>query len=159
MFGKVNSGKSLLFNKLIGENFSNVSNYAGHTTDFPTCNFKDVAYLVDTPGILDINKDVSNSTFEYIDERADIILFVINGAEGPTKDLLDAYESLKSKNKTIILVANKVDVLSKKEIQILLDQCNNVFKQVVTPVSAKNKNHIQELKQKSLLYHLSQLTI
>jgi GTP-binding protein len=121
--GRPNTGKSTLFNRLIGERLSIVEDTPGVTRDrvygLATWLTKQLR-IIDTGGIqlLDqpFQKEIKMQVEIAIDE-ADVIVFVTNGREGLTSD--DQYISrmlLKSK-KQVILAVNKIDDVSFKDAQ------------------------------------------
>lgn len=150
LLGKVNAGKSSLFNALIGNNRSPVSSYAGHTKEFIVSDFFNTITLVDTPGILDVDESISKLSMNYVEKNADIIVFVINAAEGPTQELYKEYLKLKEKNITIMLVATRVDLLDSKERTILKEQCEDIFKSKLYLVSSRENIGVITLKNELL---------
>ncbi len=121
--GRPNTGKSTLFNRLIGERLSIVEDTPGVTRDriygLATWLTKQLR-IIDTGGIqlLDqpFQKEIKMQVEIAIDE-ADVIVFVTNGREGLTSD--DQYISrmlLKSK-KQVILAVNKIDDVSFQDAQ------------------------------------------
>jgi len=121
--GRPNTGKSTLFNRLIGERLSIVEDTPGVTRDriygLATWLTKQLR-IIDTGGIqlLDqpFQKEIKMQVEIAIDE-ADVIVFVTNGREGLTSD--DQYISrmlLKSK-KQVILAVNKIDDISFQDAQ------------------------------------------
>jgi GTPase len=121
--GRPNTGKSTLFNRLIGERLSIVEDTPGVTRDriygIATWLTKQLR-IIDTGGIqlLDqpFQKEIKMQVEIAIDE-ADVIVFVTNGREGLTAD--DQYISrmlLKSK-KQVILAVNKIDDISFQDAQ------------------------------------------
>lgn len=121
--GRPNTGKSTLFNRLIGERLSIVEDTPGVTRDriygIATWLTKQLR-IIDTGGIqlLDqpFQKEIKMQVEIAIDE-ADVIVFVTNGREGLTSD--DQYIArmlLKSK-KQVILAVNKIDDISFQDAQ------------------------------------------
>ncbi|MBT4850007.1 ribosome biogenesis GTPase Der [Candidatus Parcubacteria bacterium] len=114
--GRVNVGKSTLFNKLISSRKAIISPVAGTTRDrnYAVCTWKDLDfYLVDTGGLErqsddDIDKQISEQAISAIEE-ADLLLFVVDIKTGimPTDTELSKY--FKKIKKPVILVANKTD--------------------------------------------------
>lgn len=150
LLGKVNAGKSSLFNALISNNHSSVSSYAGHTKDFIISDFFNTVSLVDTPGILDVDESISELTMRYVENNADIVILVINAAEGPTKELHDTYQKLKDKNLAFMFVATRVDLLNPKERSILKEQCQEIFDSKIYLVSSRENLGILTLKNELL---------
>lgn len=121
--GRPNTGKSTLFNRLIGERLSIVEETPGVTRDriygIATWLTKQLR-IIDTGGIqlLDqpFQKEIKMQVEIAIDE-ADVIVFVTNGREGLTPD--DQYISrmLQKSKKQVILVVNKIDDVSFQDAQ------------------------------------------
>jgi len=118
LIGKPNSGKSSLFNRLVGRRLAITSEYAGTTRDrvLELIEFDNrKAILCDTAGLdIGIDKEdelesnIQKQTYLAVEE-ADVVLFVIDASVPLTADDYAAAELLRSKNKKVILVANKCD--------------------------------------------------
>lgn len=113
--GRANVGKSTIFNRMVGERISIVEDVAGVTRDriYAKASWLTKEFsVIDTGGI-----ELENASFttqikmqaEIAIEEADVIVFVVNGREGITKE--DEYVSrlLQKSRKPIILVVNKID--------------------------------------------------
>ena len=119
MVGKPNVGKSSLCNRLLGEKRLLVSNVAGTTIDAVDTElvYEGRKYvLIDTAGLRRAAKREEDieiiSTFKTRDaiRRADIVLLVVDGNEGPTSQDAKILEQILSAHRAVILVANKVDL-------------------------------------------------
>ncbi len=117
--GKPNVGKSSLCNYLLGKNRMLVSDIAGTTVDAIETAFEHNGQpyiIVDTAGMRRQSK--RNDGVEYLSAiksqkaiaRADIVLLVVDAVEGPTKQDANVVEYILSEHKTVILVANKLDL-------------------------------------------------
>ena len=113
--GRAKVGKSTIFNRIVGQRISIVEDTPGVTRDriygdasWLTRDFK----IIDTGGI-----ELENASFteqikmqaEIAIEEADIILFVVNGREGVTKEDLFVARLLQKSRKPIVLAVNKID--------------------------------------------------
>lgn len=116
LVGRTNVGKSTLFNKLVEEQKSLVSDIAGTTRDRfeADCIWRGrVVRLVDTGG-MDVNADdpiergVIEQT-EYAIAEADVVLFLVDVTVGPTQDDLIIAKKLMASKKPTIVVGNKAD--------------------------------------------------
>ena len=114
--GKPNSGKSTLFNRLLGKRKALVSRFSGFTRDR---NYADVSFgerefsLVDTGGLEpktkdDILKDVKRQT-ELAIFASDIVLFLVDGKDGLNPIDKDIANILRKVKKKVILLVNKID--------------------------------------------------
>ncbi len=114
--GRPNVGKSSLFNRLTGTRRAIVDNMPGVTRDrlYAEVEEGDLRfYLVDTGGLL---PDSGHPLDELIArqvkvaiEESDVILFVIDGREGPIGIDRDIALLLRKSGKPVIVAANKMD--------------------------------------------------
>ena len=113
--GRANVGKSTIFNRMVGERISIVEDVAGVTRDriYAKASWLTKEFsVIDTGGI-----ELENASFttqikmqaEIAIEEADVIVFVVNGREGITKEDEYVARLLQKSRKTIILVVNKID--------------------------------------------------
>lgn len=113
--GRANVGKSTIFNRMVGERISIVEDVAGVTRDriYAKASWLTKEFsVIDTGGI-----ELENSSFttqikmqaEIAIEEADVIVFVVNGREGITKEDEYVARLLQKSRKPIILVVNKID--------------------------------------------------
>lgn len=117
IIGRVNVGKSTLFNRIIGSKVSIVKDDPAITRDriYAECEWKEVRFiLVDTGGIEyqandDIQKKVLSQTKIAIEE-ANLILFLVDLKEGLQNQDYEIAQIIRKKNKAVILVANKGDI-------------------------------------------------
>ena len=115
--GKRNSGKSSLFNLILGQDMSIVSDYAGTTTDPVGRNMELIGYgpvrIIDTAGLDDLGDlgqmRVKKTQLEI--GEADLIVHVFNAGYEERQDLLDARDRYKELNKRAIYIFNKCDSL------------------------------------------------
>ncbi|PKM69429.1 MAG: ribosome biogenesis GTPase Der [Firmicutes bacterium HGW-Firmicutes-19] len=121
--GRPNTGKSTLFNRLIGERLSIVEDTPGVTRDriygIATWLTKQLR-IIDTGGIQLIDQPFQKEIKMQVEiavEEADVIVFVTNGREGLTPD--DQYISrmLQKSKKQVILAVNKIDDVSFQDAQ------------------------------------------
>lgn len=113
--GRANVGKSTIFNRMVGERISIVEDVAGVTRDriYAKASWLTKEFsVIDTGGI-----ELKNASFttqikmqaEIAIEEADVIVFVVNGREGITKEDEYVARLLQKSRKPIILVVNKID--------------------------------------------------
>lgn len=122
--GKPNVGKSSIINKLIGENRVIVSDIAGTTRDAVdtevTYHGKEYVFI-DTAGLRRKNK-IKEELERYMIirtvsavERADIVVLVIDAAEGVTEQDAKIAGIAHDRGKATIIAVNKWDVIEKND--------------------------------------------
>lgn len=115
LVGSPNVGKSTLFNRLLGEKQAIVDDQAGITRDrqYGICHWLSHTFsLVDTGGIESGNKVFQNEIrmqAEIAIDEADVIVFIVDGKLGVTKDDVIVAKMLRKSNKPIIFTVNKID--------------------------------------------------
>ena len=126
-FGRVNSGKSSLINAFADRDISIVSSKEGTTTDpvYKSMEIKSLGpcLLMDTPGIID-NTELAEKRLKRTEDvilKTDIAVIVISDTE--TKDEKNLIKSFK--DTPIIVVINKIDILSDSEIKKIKDDFKN----------------------------------
>ncbi|WDF53705.1 tRNA uridine-5-carboxymethylaminomethyl(34) synthesis GTPase MnmE [Mucilaginibacter sp. KACC 22063] len=149
--GRPNAGKSTLLNTLLNEERAIVSHIAGTTRDTieEILNINGINFrLTDTAGIREATDTIEaigvQKTMEKINQSA-ILVYVFDASQTTQKDLSADIESLKRPGMPMLIVANKIDLLTDEEVSELPALEN------VISVSAKEKQHIEELKNK--IYH------
>ena len=114
--GRINVGKSTLFNKLANSKKAITSAVAGTTRDrnYTLCSWKDLDFhLIDTGGLEettgdDIDQQIGQQARQAIDE-ADLILMVVDIKTGLMAADIELAKEFKRFKKQVILVANKAD--------------------------------------------------
>lgn len=116
LIGRTNVGKSSIFNKLVEEQKSLVSNVPGTTRDRfeADCIWRGhVMRLVDTGGLnVDKSNEIERNVIEQAHtaiEQADLIMFVVDLTVGNTTDDADIAKILMESGKPVIVVGNKAD--------------------------------------------------
>ncbi|MFA7444959.1 MAG: tRNA uridine-5-carboxymethylaminomethyl(34) synthesis GTPase MnmE [Flavobacteriaceae bacterium] len=159
--GEPNVGKSTLLNALLNEERAIVSDIAGTTRD----TIEDELVIdgigfrfIDTAGIRD-TKDVVESigiqkTFEKI-EQAQVVLFLFDGLKFKVQssEYITEIEKIKNKypQKPLVIIINKVDLLSENELNTITSQLTTDNCQLLT-ISAKQNIGIEELKNTLLSF-------
>jgi len=149
--GRPNVGKSSLFNRLLGRREAIVDDMPGVTRDrlYGEVEWKDKKFfIVDTGGFLakDENEFVNGMRFQIRQaiEESDLVLFVIDGREGPTWMDEDVAEILRRSGKPVIVVANKIDDGVHEDL--VLQSYSLGFPDVIG-VSAEHKRYIYDLQE------------
>jgi len=159
--GEPNVGKSTLLNALLNEERAIVSEIAGTTRD----TIEDELVIggigfrfIDTAGIretIDVVESIGiKKTFEKI-EQAQVVLYLVESRKSKVESLILQIEELKKihPEKTIIVIINKVDMLSENEISEISNTLSTLdFRLSTIFISAKNKEGIDKLKNKLLSF-------
>ena len=146
ILGKPNAGKSSLMNVLVGEERAIVTDIAGTTRDI----IEEHIYLngislnvIDTAGIRnteDIVENIGVSKAKEYAEKADLLLYVVDG----TKEMDEADEEIWPilENKKVIILLNKSDL----DNMITKEELEEKFSHPVIPISAKKETGINVLE-------------
>ena len=117
IIGRINVGKSTLFNRITKKRTAIVENEPGITRDriYAECEWKGKQFtLVDTGGVDFIKKEEMQKKItvqiELAIEEADLIILLVDVKEGINPDDFKVAKAIREKNKSSILVANKGDV-------------------------------------------------
>jgi tRNA modification GTPase len=144
--GRPNAGKSTLLNALLNEERAIVSHIPGTTRDTieEVLNIKGINFrLIDTAGIREATDAIEQigvqRTMEKISQSA-LLLYVFDAEQITSEELNSDLESLQKPGVVMLIVANKADLLTEAQIA-------SMPKDAIV-ISAKEKQHIEELKQK-----------
>ncbi len=114
--GRVNVGKSTLFNRIVGKPLAVVDSTPGVTRDRirKPVEWDDMLFeLIDTGGLFPPEEDaiwpVVRQHIEKAVEDADLVILLVDGKTGLTPYDEEIAEWLRIKNKDVILVANKTE--------------------------------------------------
>lgn len=123
--GRPNVGKSMLFNKLVGQRISIVEDTPGVTRDriYSDCQWLDKKFtLIDTGGIEPTNDDIiltqMRNQAQIAIDTADVIIFVVDIKTGLTATDQDVAAILQKSGKEIVLACNKVDNIGQVPMEI-----------------------------------------
>ncbi|MFA5800443.1 MAG: GTPase, partial [Candidatus Peribacteraceae bacterium] len=156
IIGRPNTGKSTLFNRLIGQRKAIVSTIPGTTRDHVShrIDADDVSYLLlDTGGIgatrdKDFERDVAGQSLLAL-TQADLILFTVNAKEPVTLDdrrVLDLLRKKRKRHVPVITVLTKADNPATVD-EVLADfQEMNIGEEFLA-VSAVHRLGIEELER------------
>jgi len=154
--GETNAGKSTLLNKLLNEERAIVSDIHGTTRDVieDTVNISGFTFrFIDTAGLRETDDELEllgiERTYQKI-EQAHIVLWVIDSTKVSehVEWMADKIIS-RTKDKNLVLIFNKSDMVSKEEQAVL----NNIFKAYSKSrmhISARQGENIDILRAKLL---------
>ena len=153
VFGRTNSGKSSLINKLTGQSVSIVSDISGTTTDlvYKAMEFHPLGpcVFIDTAGF-DDESELAVKRIEktkLAGEKTDIAIMVIsaeNNSFAENCQELTWYEYFKKKNIPVIFIINKSD-LSLENAKILSAKIEEFTKEKPLIISCINDNDTTEI--------------
>ena len=154
LVGRTNAGKSTLINKIVGEKIS-IQNKKINTTQVIVKGIKNIRetqlIFYDTPGsnfLKSLNaqsKNLKTNLWNGIDD-SDIILYLVDSKTANTKFLFEQIKKLQEVNKKILIIFNKIDLISNKEILPLISNLNKNFNiDSFFTISAKQNIGIEDL--------------
>jgi tRNA modification GTPase len=155
--GRPNAGKSTLLNALLNEERAIVSHIPGTTRDTieEVLNIQGINFrLIDTAGIREATDAIEQigvqRTMEKISQSA-LLIYVFDVEQITTEELQSDLESLQGPGIAMLLVANKMDLLSdeaKAEGIKEFFRTSGLSDSRTIFISAKEKLHIDDLKNK-----------
>lgn len=148
IIGRPNAGKSTLLNALLNEERAIVSEIAGTTRDTieETLNINGILFrLVDTAGIrehtTDVIEQIGVQRSKEAMSKADIVVYLFDTGSGEYEHVNIRKGEFEEAGVKYLLVGNKVDATG-------IDKAKGEFGNELIYISAKNKENIQQLKQK-----------
>ncbi len=139
-FGRVSTGKSSLLNAMLGESRFAVSTLHGETRTQSVTSWQQQesqgVYLIDTPGINEVDGEARERLASEVAGQADLVLFVTDG--DLTDSELQALRELAAMGRPMLLVLNKADRYNDEErrrlIQSLLQHTKGLiaYKNVIS---------------------------
>jgi len=168
LMGKPNTGKSTLSNRLTSSNSSIVSEIPGTTRDIVEGNFcwkgRDFIIL-DTAGIRRKSKVTDNIEYYSVNraikaiDEADIVILMIDAAEGLTDQDKKIAALAHDKGRGIIMALNKWDTMpqNKNTFKDISNRMHFLFGQMeyapIIPVSAKDGDGVDKLLNTAIKMH------
>ena len=135
LVGRTNAGKSTLINKIVGEKIS-IQNKKINTTQVTIMGVKNIKktqlVFYDTPGsnflksLNNQSRNLKTNLWSGIDE-SDIIFYLIDSKTANKKFLFEQIDKLQEVKKKIIVIFNKVDLISNKQLLPLISTLNQNF--------------------------------
>jgi small GTP-binding protein len=134
--GPVNSGKSTLFNLLMGRKVSEVSAVPGTTREAVAQGLGPFV-LVDTPGFSEVGGEERTCLARAEVAKAEIVVLLLDAAAGVRQSDLSLYTSLRSSGVPVVVALNKTDLI-RRDLQAVLDDLVFRLQGVeVIPISAR----------------------
>ena len=147
--GRPNAGKSTLLNALLNEERAIVSSIAGTTRDTieEMLQIEGIKFrLIDTAGIREAQDEIEeigvSRTLSEV-SKSQVLLYVFDASQLSKDEVKKDIEKLEREGLSIVLIANKTDLLKEKK-----QWSNSEWSYPVVQISAKEKVGIDELKQK-----------
>ena len=107
-FGRVSVGKSAMLNALLGENRFSTSPLHGETKTTQRGQLREYVdggvFLIDTPGINEVDGEERELLAREVANRADLVLFIVDG--DLTESETSALRAIADMNRPILLVLN-----------------------------------------------------
>lgn len=152
LIGRPNAGKSTLLNHILNHKVAIVSNKAQTTRNMirgiKTTNEYQMVFI-DTPGIHkpqhELGRQLNRLAFSAL-EGVDVIYYLLDATKPFGKGDQFVLDLCLKQELPILLILNKIDLITKKQLMELLLQYSSmdIFKEVI-PVSAKNNDNIDRL--------------
>ena len=154
IIGRPNVGKSTLLNNIIGEKIA-ITSHKPQTTRNRITGIKNIEngqlIFIDTPGIHRATTPLNEFMVAAAKDAfrsADILLLVVEAAEGVHRDDQLILESLKNTGLPVILLINKIDLVRKKNILPVIDQFQQSFSfSEIIPISALTGDGLSALME------------
>lgn len=149
LVGGVNAGKSKTINALTGIDYAEVKARAGCTKNITLYELSPGVFVADTPGLHDVNEEVSDKSSDFVEQDSDIVLFFLNAAVGVNKHEKEAFEKIAQLGKDIIVVLNKIDVHYgddfEESLADIMQQTQEELGVTPIPISSKDGTGVQDL--------------
>ncbi len=159
--GATNAGKSTLLNALVGEERAIVSDIHGTTRDIieDSVMIRGVQFrFIDTAGLRQTDDTIESLGIERSYNaiaKSDIVLLLLDASQmNHIDEKLVAEIAKKSADKHLILVFNKADKLSEKQIDTLTTTFADITAERIS-ISAKERQNIDQLQE--LIFAAAQL--
>lgn len=134
-FGRVSVGKSAMLNALLGEQRFRTSPLHGETKTAQSGQWQEYEahgiFLVDTPGINEVDGETRERLAKEVAARSDLVLFIVDGDLTETERA--ALAELAEQHRPIVLVLNKLDRYTKKDREALFESLRRHTEGVIDP--------------------------
>lgn len=154
--GRSNVGKSSVINAITHQkDLAKTSSFPGLTKEINFFLINNSFYIVDLPGYGYAKlpapmrakiKEMINWYFFSSGNEQNKIFLIIDAEVGPTKDDLELLYVLEEKEKTVVVVANKIDKIKKSAYATKLSRIQvSIGNHKIIPCSTKNSRGIQDI--------------
>lgn len=158
LVGQPNSGKTTLFNVLTGSNYK-TSNYPGATVEYSVGNlvskYKFKGFVLDSPGIISLtpnspDEDVTiNAIFNHPKFGLPDVVIVTTDCTQLSRQLYLVKQLIDSGFKVIVALT-MVDLLSKKDLKIEVEQLEQILGTRVVKIDGRKGNGINNLVSQAI---------
>lgn len=136
VFGRVGVGKSALLNALLGEPRFATSPLHGETKDARMAHWRTESggggvYLIDTPGINEVEGEARERLAHEVAGRADLVLFVVDG--DITQPEIAALRRIAAESRPMLLVFNKSDRYTRADRALVIESLARRTAGIVPP--------------------------
>ena len=135
VLGRVSVGKSSVLNALIGEQRFSTSALHGETKQNEMARWDEQEsgslFLIDTPGINEIDGEARERMAHEVSQRSDLVLFVIDG--DMTDSEYSALQGLAHEHRPLLLVLNKCDRYSAAQREQLRSSLLARLEKIIPP--------------------------
>jgi len=152
IIGRPNSGKSTLLNAILNIKLSIISPRPQTTRRnvLGILNEDNLQVVfIDTPGLLKPRYELQKKMMEYVHsalQDADVFLIIVDVSE-KTHPVDLPFDLTLLKNKPVLLILNKIDLLPKEQLLPLIELYAQWFKfKAIVPISAINQDGLTQLK-------------
>jgi len=134
-FGRVSVGKSAMLNALLGEERFRTSPLHGETKTAQSGRWEEYdahgIFLVDTPGINEVDGETRERLAKEVAARSDLVLFVVDGDLTETERA--ALAELAEQHRPIVLVLNKLDRYTQRDREALFESLRHHTEGLIDP--------------------------
>lgn len=148
IIGRPNTGKSTIFNLLTHSNISITLDKPGVTRDriYGVSYYNEKKFAVIDTGGLELGEELFSKEILFqanvAIEESDLILFVVSGQDGITRDDILVRDLLHKSNKDVIVIVNKLD---NNESEKNIYEFYELGFDIILPFSAAHKKNLNKL--------------
>lgn len=144
--GEINTGKSSLIKRLTGNSEIKISALPDETVASKLYLYKDII-LVDTPGLNDINKNITKKVNKELKIYDNVVLILNAVGTVLSKNELNLYKKLKRYKTNILIVINKIDKADSIDSIIRYVRKKTEDDVEIIAISTKTGENIEQIKE------------